>query len=163
MKQKIKQREKMTGEHWSYFFWHNFFSTAIFFIIALQQNLLNIEDITLSYILSQPYLDTLIFVFVVSCFAEVFGRIIGYYLIVRPYAKYVIKRDSLSFREISTGFNRLSFRTIITLIIVSFLFSIGALYLIEGYFFAEKTFWTLILSYIGFKLGIFMFVKLFIK
>lgn len=162
-KQKIKQREKMTGEHWTYFFWHNFISTAIFFIIALQQNLFNIDDITLSYILSQPFLDTVIFIIIVSCGAEVIGRLVGYYLIIRPWAKYVIKRDSLSIREISVGFNRFSYRTVISIIITSFLFSIGALFLIEGYFFAEKTFWTLVISYVGFKLGIFIFIKLFIK
>jgi len=123
----------------------------------------DVSDIELSYILSWNFAETILWVFIISCIAEAFGRFIAYFAIIVPISKYVYKRDCKSFREISTGINRFSYKTIFTLLISSFLFSVGALYLIRSFIFEENTLWTLIMSYIIIKIGVYFIVKFFIK
>lgn len=163
MKKKIYRREKTEGEHISFFFWHNFIAVGLFFIIMINLGIFDITDIELSYILSWSFAETIIWVFIISFCVDIAGRFIAYFLIIRPFSKYVYKRDCKGFREISTGINRFSYKTIITLLLSSFLFSIGALYLIGELLFEENTIWALIFTYAILKIGIFLIVKLFIK
>jgi len=160
---KIKRREKMEGEHLSYFAIHNLLSIAVFFMITIRMGVFDIVDIELSYILSWSFAETIIWVFIISCIAEAFGRLVGYFAIIVPVSKYIYKRDYKSFRIINEGINRFSYKTIITLLLSSFLFSIGALYLISGLLFEENTLYVLILSYIIIKVGVYLILKFFIK
>lgn len=163
MKRKIYRREKTEGEHLSFFFWHNFIAVGLFFIIMINLGIFDITDIELSYILSWSFAETILWVFIISFVVEIFARFVAYFLIIHPFSKYIYKRDCKSFREISTGINRFSYKTIITLLLSSFLFSIGALYLVRELLFEENTIWALILTYAILKIGVFLIVKLLVK
>lgn len=160
---KIKRREKMEGEHYSYFFWRNLIAIWIFFTITVQMGIFDITSIDSSYIITWGFVESVFWILIISCVADGIGRFAGYYLIIVPASKYIFKRDYKSFKEISEGFNRFSHRTVISLFIASLLFSIGAIWLIHEFIFEENTFWSLVLAYAILKIGIYLSVKFFIK
>jgi len=132
-------------------------------MITVRMGIFDITNIELSYIITWGFVESVLWIFIISFTVEIVGRFAGYYLIIVPASKYIFKRDCKSFREISEGINRFSYKTIISLFITSILFSIGAIWLIHEFIFEENTFWSLILTYIIFKVGIYLIVKFFIK
>lgn len=155
----LKQHKKSASrsDHFSYFLLHNILSFLLFFWIAISLNLFeqrvqNASDIFTNYYIE--YLGTLIAIMFVTGFSARFLTYYGIFYPIYKYSRMYENRHLASFMDLNfrVGFNRISLSYFAMIIINAFLFSVGAIAIVQATIFKEDaTLLTLMIAYIVIK------------
>jgi len=152
-----KQYHRVSGDAIWYFFLHNSISLFIFFGFILQLGLFDRQSDTITDLLSWSYAELVLTLFGISLLAGLLGRIFGYFILRLIFRKNPIKKIG----EFNQGINKLGFSFLISTMISSVLFSIGATAVLQEAIFNEDTLFTLIATYVIIKICVFLITRMF--
>jgi len=160
-REKRPRTGKGEGDKFWFFVFHNLISIAVFFWIAIAVDLFEKQADSLFDIFSFSFVYFLFEVLLISVISGFFGRILTY-IPLKLWYNYVSRKEIKSFGQINKGVNEmLSMSYIISTLLSSIIFALGALTIIQSKLFEEDTLGTLILSYLIIKITIsaFIYVK----
>ena len=162
-----EKSERATGDLLTYFIIHNMVSVFFFFLFTLSFGVFIGKDRLIGFIFQKEFWEMAIFqVFPICVISSLIGRITAYY-ILKGYHNYrnrkrTIQRTPKRWSELNTGINRLGLAFFIAALITSFIFSLGIVGVLQYAVFDEQTLLTLIIIYIGIKIGTYYFVSWFV-
>lgn len=148
---------KASGEEKLYFVMHNALSMLFFFWYAITQDLFENQTWNLWDIFSIEFLKFTVMIFGFSIIFSYSARILSYLLIFFVY-KYQLKETVKSFVNMNRGINAMfSYTYLMTTLISSIVFAIGAITLIQAKLFNQDSMLTFIGAYIITKAVIYLF------
>ena len=170
-----KKGERISGDLFWYFVFHNVVSVLYFFGFTLALGVYtergsilgNTWTQTLIYLLSSEFWQLTIFqIFPLSVISSVLGRITAFYSI-KGYIRWrdrkeASRRTSKRWSELNRGINRMGLRFLITAMITSFVYSIGMISYLSYVVFDENALLPLMVVYFGLKVVIYLFVRWFV-
>lgn len=157
-----RKSERATGDLITYFILHNIISITFFFLITIQLEIYVGKDRLIGYIFQKEFWDLAILqVFPISIVSSIIGRITAFFMI-NLYLKYQKKKAPKRWSELNKGLNKLGLQFIITAIITAIFYSLGIIGILQYAVFSEETLLSLIIIYVGVKIGTFYFVQWFI-
>ena len=156
--------ERVTGDLIWYFCLHNLISVFFFFLFTISFDLYMGQELMLSDIFSKEFWGmVLLQVFPLSILSSIVGRGSAYYMIngyiKLKYHKRRVKKSIKRWSELNRGINKLGLVFLITALITSIIYSLGLVGILQYALFSEETLLTLIVVYIGLKIGIFYLVR----
>lgn len=171
-KKKVKQEEKTKGRRVSgdllfYFCLHNLISVLLFFLFTINLGIYAGHDLMLIDIIRQEFWELAILkVFPISILCSFLGRIGAYYILklqvkIRDRNR-KIKGTTKKWSELNSKMNRLGLPFFIGALISSIIYTLGMVGILQYVIFNEKSLLSLIVVYIGIKIGTYYFVQWFI-
>jgi len=160
-REKRPRTGKGEGEALWFFILHNSFSILVFFWVAIAVDLFEKQADSLLEIFTLDFVYFLFEVLLISVISGFFGRILAY-IPLKLFYNYVSRKEIKSFGQLNKGINEmLSMSYIVSTLLSSVVFALGALTIIQSNLFEEETLWTLVLSYFLIKavISIFIYVK----
>jgi len=164
----IESSERASGDLFGYFLLHNLISVLFFFWFTMSLGVYIERDFTFVHAISSEFWELTIFqIFPLSVISSILGRVTAFYSI-KGYYKYKdrkkkIKRTTKRWSEMNTKINRMGLRFLITALLTSFVYSVGMITMLSYAVFDETTLLPLVLIYFGLKVGIYLFVRWFVK
>ncbi|KKL54465.1 hypothetical protein LCGC14_2265140 [marine sediment metagenome] len=159
-----KKRKKVTrasGDAILYFFLHNIISLIFFFALTINLDIYSGTDIMMSYVFSGEFwYMALVQVFLIYILSSVIGRVMAY-LTINLYCN-IKERPMKRWSELNRGINKLGLVFLLTGIVTSIIYSLGLVAILQNAIFNENTLITLIIIYMGFKLGTFVIIRWFV-
>jgi len=154
--------KRMEGDNIIYFMIHNSISFVAFFFIAWNLNLFDVGDDSISYLISMEFLRLLLLIFGLSLICSLLiGRILGYGILWIIF-NFGLKKKVRTFWHLNThGMNEINLSYLISTILSSLMFAVGALFVLENKLFGENTLFSLIITYILIKIIIYLFTRVF--
>ena len=158
-KEYSEKSERASGDLLTYFIIHNSVSVLFFFIFTLYFGIYIGADRLIGFVLQKEFWELAIFqVFPICVISSLIGRIIAFYAL-KGYHNYrnrkrSIKRTPKKWSELNTGINKLDLTFFISALFTSFIFSLGLISILQFAMFNEKTLLSLIVIYVGVKIGI---------
>lgn len=163
---RTREREtssRASGDLLFYFITHNVISVIFFFLLTVRFEVYMGKEQLIGFIFQKEFWELTIFqVFPISVISSLIGRITAFY-IMKGYHKYHKKRATKRWSELNKGINRMGIQFIITTLITSLIFSLGLVSILQFTVFNEETLLTLIIIYIGIKIGTYFFVRWLVR
>lgn len=156
--------ERVTGDLIWYFALHNLISVGFFFFFTIGLDLYMGQDLMLSDLFSKEFWELVILqIFPLSIISSLIGRASAY-LSINGFIKLKnrkrrVKKSTKRWSELNRGINRLGLVFFITALITSVIYSLGLVGILQYAIFSEETLLTLIMVYIGLKIGTFYLVR----
>ncbi|MFW9968753.1 MAG: hypothetical protein ACFFDF_01045 [Candidatus Odinarchaeota archaeon] len=159
--------ERMTGDVIWYFCLHNLISVFFFFLFTISFDIYMGQDLMLSDIFSKAFWKMVLFqVFPSAIISSIIGRITAYFIINGyikvKYRKRRIKKKGKKWSELNRGINGLGLIFFFSAFITSIIYSLGLVSILQYAIFSQETLLTLIIIYIGLKLGTYLLVRWFV-
>ena len=150
--------ERVVGDSISYFIFHNIISVTLFFVFTLSLRLYGDKNSNIGYILTSDFWLLFLQIFAISLLSGIIARI-TVFVIMRAY--YSWRNKSMKrWGEISTGINKVGLTFLISTLFTALVFCLGLIPILQNRIFDENTLFTLIVSYLIIKLGIFLIIRL---
>lgn len=135
-----------------------------FFLITVRLGIYVGKERLIGFVFQKEFWEMTIFqVFPIAVISSIIGRITAYFMINGYYnykdRKRKIKRATKKWSELNKGINRLSLAFFIAALITSTIYSLGVISILQFAIFSEETLLTLIIVYVGIKIGTFFLVK----
>ncbi len=155
-KRGVKSRGRVKGEQWSYFGLHSLISMLFSLFVIIQWNLLNARRDTALFLFSGECWELVFTFFGLFVLIGLISRVIAYVLLKLIYT-YGLKEEIKSPSELNVGINKW---TSMTYFLATFLsaitFVLGALSIIQNNVFGRDTLFTLFISYLILKIGVYL-------
>ena len=164
----VETSERASGDLFGYFLLHNLISVLFFFVFTIGLGVYTEQDFIFVYFISSEFWELTIFqIFPLSVFSSILGRITAFYSI-KGYYKYrdrktKVRRATKRWSEMNRGINRMGLQFLITALLTSFVYSVGMVTMLSYAVFDETTLLPLMVIYFGLKVGIYLFVRWFVK
>jgi len=156
--------ERVEGDLLTYFVLHNLISVIFFFLITVRLGIYVGRERLIGFVFQKEFWEMTIFqVFPIGVISSFIGRITAYY-IMKGYHNYKNRKKKINksmkkWSELNKGINRLGLAFFISALITSTIYSLGVISVLQFAIFSEETLLTLIIVYIGIKIGTFYFVQ----
>jgi len=158
--------ERVSGDLIWYFCIHNLISIIIFFFVTSCFGIYSGNTLLLSDMFTKPFWELVLFrVFPISILSSIGARITAILVInesikIKDRKKRV--RSTKKWSELNTGINKLGLVFLASGLITSFIYTVGLVGILQYAIFNESTYLTLIVIYIGLKIGIFYGIRWFV-
>lgn len=157
---KRNRKGRFTGDRWYYLILHNTISAFLFFALMISMNLFNQKTQFIREIFTINFVQLFIYVFALNIFTGLIGRAIAYIILYFLIVKWR-HRNMKKIGEINYGIDSINFNYFIGSLLGSLLFSIGAVIILQQVLFSDSSIYSLIVSYLVMKGGVYLLVKVF--
>ena len=135
-----------------------------FFLITVRLGIYIGKERLIGFIFQKEFWEMTIFqIFPIAIISSIIGRITAYFMINGYYnykdRKKKIKRATKKWSELNRGINRLGLSFFIAVLITSTIYSLGVISMLQFAIFSEETLLSLIIVYVGIKIGTYFFVQ----
>lgn len=153
-----KKDKRFNGERIYYFLLHNILSMIMFFSIAYAMDLFDSRAQSFQDVFYISFVELVVYVLAINILTGIVSRFISYvvlYLLIEKWRKKKMKK----FGEINIGIDAIDFNYILSNILGSILFSVGAVIIIQVVVFGEITVLSFVLSYLIMKIFVYVLIK----
>jgi len=154
------RKGRYNGDRYYYMILHNIISMFLFFWLAISMGLFGKKTQIIQELFRIEFVELFIYVFALTIFTGLIARGISYVILYLLIVKWR-KQDMKKIGEINYGIDAINFNYIISSLLASLLFSIGALVILQDVIFNSNSIISLFLSYGIMKSGVYLLVKLF--
>lgn len=161
----VQTTQKVTGDAISYFILHNMISVFFFFLFTINLEVYDAREITITFLFTLDFWEMVIFeVFIFSMLSSGIGRVGAYLIIKGGYylrnRKRRKKKITKRWGELNSGINQFHWLVfILTALITSLIYSLGVVFILRDTIFSSDSLSSLIVIYIGFKVGVYFFIR----
>lgn len=154
------RKGRFQGDRIYYMILHNTISMILFFWLAISMGLFERKTQFIQDLFTIQFIQLFIYVFALTIFTGLISRGIAYITLYLIIVKW-LKKNMKMIGEINKGIDAINFNYIISSMIASILFSIGALVILQDVLFNNNSILFVILSYGIMKVGVYLLVKVF--
>jgi len=161
----LGKSERVQGDALMYFVLHNSISILIFFVLTIYFEVYIGTERLIGFVFQREFWELVLFqVFPISILSSITGRLIALYGVINGYIWYknrkrVVKKSQKRWSELNNGLNRIGIAFFISALFTSVIYSLGLVAILQFVIFDESSLLTLVIVYIGFKIGTFLFVR----